>query len=203
MLPQTIICIGRSGSGKGTQIKLLEEYFKQQDANAQMIHIETGVYFRSFIEEKTVSGNLAKQAYLEGRREPEFLAISMWGYILCKDYTAEEHIMFDGAPRSLTEAKIIEDALSFYNRFDETLFVKPKIVFLDVSHDWSVARMHERGRVDDQTKEQLELRSHWFETEVMQAVEYFKANPRFDFVQIPGEGSIEEVQALIRSHLPA
>jgi adenylate kinase family enzyme len=201
MLPQTIICMGRSGCGKGTQIRLLEEYFKSQNPDSQMIHIETGTYFRSFIEEKTVSAELAKQTYLDGKREPEFLAISMWGYVLCKDYTAEEHIMFDGAPRSLLEAQVIAEALRFYNRFDGSQFAKPKIVYLDVSHDWSVARMHERGRVDDQTIAQLELRSKWFEAEVLPAIEFFENNANFEFVHIKGEGSIEEVHDEIISHL--
>lgn len=201
MSPQTVICIGRSGSGKGTQIKLLEVLLRGQNAMAPSIHIETGHYFRAFIEEKnSLSAQLANEFYLAGKRQPEFLAISMWGYVLCKDYTGIEHLMFDGTPRSETEARIMEDALSFFGRFDESKFVKPKVIFLDVPVEWSVARMSERGRIDDKTKEQIDLRSEWYETEVIGAIEFFRTNPKFDFIHIKGDRTIPEVQEDIAAH---
>ncbi|MES2986158.1 MAG: nucleoside monophosphate kinase [Patescibacteria group bacterium] len=200
MLPHTVICMGRSGSGKGTQIKLLQELIKKQHSDASMIHIETGEYFRAFIQENSVSAHISKKVYLEGQRQPDFLAISMWGYVLCKDYTGDEHLVFDGTPRSPYEAAIIQDALSFYNRFDEKLFNKPKIVFLDVPEDWSMDKMLKRGRIDDKTKEQMELRSKWFESEVVGAIDFFRNNPKFDFIQIQGDKSIEEVHAEIAKH---
>lgn len=201
MSPQTIICIGRSGSGKGTQVKLLQELLKSQNAIIPSIHIETGHYFRAYIEEEnSLAAQLAKEVYLEGKRQPDFLAISMWGYVMCKDYTGIEHLMFDGTPRSIAEARIIEDALSFFNRFDESKFEKPKVIFLDVPAQWSIERMKERGRIDDQTKEQVELRSNWYESEVMGAIEFFKTNPKFEFIHILGDKSIKEVGDDIATH---
>lgn len=201
MSPQTVICIGRSGSGKGTQIKLLEELLRGQSAITPSIHIETGHYFRAFIEEKnSLSAQLANEYYLAGKRQPEFLAISMWGYVMCKDYTGIEHLMFDGTPRSEPEARIMEDALAFFGRFDESRYVKPKVIFLDVPVEWSVARMSERGRIDDKTKEQIDLRSEWYETEVVGAIEFFKSNPKFDFIHIKGDRTITEVRDDIAIH---
>jgi adenylate kinase family enzyme len=200
MLPQTIIFIGRSGSGKGTQVTMLQEFLRNKNSQIQSIHIETGQYFRNFIEEKSVSAQFAKGVYLEGKRQPDFLAISMWGYVLCKDYSGTEHLIFDGAPRSYPEAHVIEDALSFYQRFDNAKFVKPKVIYIDVSHDWSMERMHERGRIDDKTKEQTEIRMNWFETEVKGAIRFFEESPNFDFLHIQGEKSVEEVHAQIISH---
>jgi adenylate kinase family enzyme len=199
MSPQTIIVIGRSGSGKGTQVGLLQEFLRNKNAQIQSIHVETGQYFRDFIDDTTVSAQLAKEIYLQGKKQPDFLAISMWGYVLCKDYTGVEHILFDGVPRSLAQAHVFEDALSFYNRFDAT-FEKPKVIYLDVSHDWSVQRIHERGRIDDQTDEQVEVRMHWFDTDVIAAIDFFKENSKFDFIHIQGEKTVEEVHADIVSH---
>lgn len=199
MLPQTIIVIGRSGSGKGTQVELLQNFLKSKDPKIQSIHIETGQYFRDFIEDDTLSANLAKDIYIQGKKQPDFLAVSMWGYVLCKDYTGSEHLLFDGVPRSLAQAHVFEDALSFYQRFDER-FGKPMIVYLDVSHDWSMARMHERGRIDDKTDAQTEMRMHWFEDNVLEAIEFFKTHPKFDFIHIQGEKTIEEVHKDIVSH---
>lgn len=199
MLPQTIIVIGRSGSGKGTQVGLLQEFFRTKNAQIQSIHVETGQYFRDFIDDNTISAQLAKEIYLQGKKQPDFLAISMWGYVLCKDYTGVEHVLFDGVPRSLAQAHVFEDALSFYNRFDAK-FEKPKVIYLDVSHDWSVQRIHERGRIDDQTVDQAEIRMRWFDTDVVAAIDFFKENPKFDFIHIQGEKSPEEVHAEIVSH---
>lgn len=199
MLLQTIICIGRSGSGKGTQIELLEKYLQSKNPIVKSIHIETGQYFRSFIEEQSLSAQFAKKIYIDGKRQPDFLAISMWGYVLCKDYTGKENLIFDGAPRSLSEAHVVEDALSFYQRFDTTTCEKPKVIYLDVPHDWSIERMNTRGRLDDK-KEAEEVRLSWFETEVMGAVHFFETNPHFDFIHIKGDRSVEEVHADIISH---
>ena len=46
---QTFIFIGRSGSGKGTQIKLLEEYLS--DKNFKIKSVVMGDIFRSFFKE--------------------------------------------------------------------------------------------------------------------------------------------------------
>lgn len=200
MAPQTIIYIGRSGSGKGTQIALLQEFLQEKTPTTPSLQIETGQYFRTFIEEKSITAKFCKDIYLQGKRQPDFLAISMWGYVLCKDYTGIEHLMFDGAPRSAAEAHVVEDALSFYQRFDTNTFAKPKVIYLDVSPSWSMQRMHDRARIDDKTLEQLEIRTKWFETEVMGAIDFFKNNPKFDFIHIQGEKTIEEVYADIVSH---
>lgn len=199
MLPQTIICIGRSGSGKGTQIQLLQAYLHSKNSQIQTIHIETGQYFRDFIQENTVSASLAKEVYITGKRQPDFLAISMWGYILCKDYTGKEHLMFDGAPRSFAEAHVVEDALSFYKRFDTNTCSKPKVIYLNVPREWSIERMNGRGRLDDK-KEAEDVRSAWFETEVMGAIDFFRANKNFDFIEIKADKSIQDVHADIISH---
>jgi adenylate kinase family enzyme len=197
MLIETIICMGRSGSGKGTQIAFIQKYLEDKIGHIDCLHIETGHYFRSFIEENSVSAKLAKEVYLTGARQPDFLAVSMWGYVMCKDYTGTEHLIFDGTPRSLAESHIMEDALSFFQRFDSSRFKKPKVIYIDVSHDWAMDKMHKRARIDDKTEAQTELRMDWFEHDVMQAVDFFKTNDKFDFIHIEGEGSVEDVQKKI------
>ena len=201
MLPQTIICIGRSGSGKGTQVGLLEKYLREQGPLIPSLHIETGQFFRAFIEEQGISAQLAKKIYLDGKRQPDFLAVSMWGYMLCKDYTGVEHLMFDGAPRSATEAQVVEDAFAFYDRFNSAKFAKPKVIYVDVPAEWSMARIHERGRIDDKTTEEIQNRTNWFETDVMSAIKFFESNPKFDLIHIKADKPVEEVHAEIISHL--
>ena len=50
MQPQTFIFFGPSGSGKGTQAKLLQEILKQKDPERKIIYIETGQKFRELAE---------------------------------------------------------------------------------------------------------------------------------------------------------
>lgn len=200
MSPQTIIIIGRSGSGKGTQAKLLEEFLKNKNSEIPAIQIETGQYFRDFIDDNTLSAQLSKEVYVQGKKQPDFLAISMWGYILCKDYTGKEHLLFDGMPRSLAQAHVFEDALTFYQRFDADRFGKPKVIYLDVSEDQSLVRVQERGRVADGSKEQSDIRKSWFDNDVLPAIKFFEENPKFDFMHIQAGKTIEEVHADIVSH---
>lgn len=51
MTPQTFIFFGPSGSGKGTQARLLIEYLEKKDPERKTVYIETGRRFRDFITE--------------------------------------------------------------------------------------------------------------------------------------------------------
>ena len=55
MNPQTFVFIGRSGCGKGTQAKLLQDVLKEKNPDQEIFYIETGANFRKFLgEEKQV-----------------------------------------------------------------------------------------------------------------------------------------------------
>ena len=54
MTPKTYIMIGRSGSGKGTQTKLLKEYIKKQDPETEILHVESGDEFRDFLRREDI-----------------------------------------------------------------------------------------------------------------------------------------------------
>ena len=113
---QTFIFIGRSGCGKGTQVTLLQEYIRKQDQMRYVFYIETGERFRQFIKEHSLSSRLAAGIYKTGDRQPDFIAVWMWSHLLVERMTGEEHVIFDGTPRSLQEAQIVDTAITFYNR---------------------------------------------------------------------------------------
>jgi adenylate kinase family enzyme len=121
-----------------------------------------------------------------GKLQPEFLAIWMWSHHFIEDLKENEHIVIDGTPRALNEAKVLDNALAFYKR------EKPIIIFINVSRDWSKRHLLARGRTDDVTDD-IEARLNWYETDVQPAVEFFRAHPMYDFVSINGEQTIEEV----------
>jgi adenylate kinase family enzyme len=49
--------------------------------------------------------------------------------------------------------------------------------------------------VDDKTIEKIDKRLNWFDQDTWPAIEYFKTNPLYRFIEVNGEQSIEEVHA--------
>lgn len=195
MTPQTLIFIGRSGCGKGTQVKLLDALIKEKDSNSEIFYLETGARFREFITRNSFSGNLAKEIYESGERQPDFLAIWMWSHLLIESFKGTEHLIADGTPRSLSEAIAFVTAMKFYNR--QSIHV----VYINVSREWAVNRLRERGRFDDVDQTKVEKRLNWFDKDVAPAIEYFKNNTDVNFLDIDGERGIDEIHTDIVSKL--
>lgn len=188
MTPKTFILIGRPGSGKGTQAALLRAAVSARDTERRdLFYVETGARFRDFIEGTSYSSHLAKDVYNVGGRQPDFLAVWNWAHYLVNDMKGGEHLLFDGTPRSVDEARVIDGALKFYKR------VQPVVVYLDVSREWSRRHLMARGRIDDKTEEEVDNRLNWFETDVLPAVEYFKQHPEYQFLNINGEQPVDKV----------
>ncbi len=72
---KTIIFIGNSGCGKGTQANLIEEFFKKN--NQKVLHLELGDHFRDFLSMTTYTAKSANQIAQQGALQPEFLAIHL------------------------------------------------------------------------------------------------------------------------------
>ncbi|MES2213512.1 MAG: nucleoside monophosphate kinase [Patescibacteria group bacterium] len=188
MPPFTFIFIGRSGCGKGTQADLLQDVLKTKYADNPIFYLETGQRFREFIQGQNYSNQLSKKMYEVADPQPSFLAIWMWSHFLVEDFKGNEHLVIDGTPRSYSEALVLTTAMKFYGR-------KPFVIYLDVSREWSEERLMNRGRVDDVKPEDVKKRLDWFDKDIMPAVEYFRSNPDYTFVDVNGERSIEEIHA--------
>lgn len=184
----TVIFIGRSGCGKGTQAELLKkEILRLDHKKHQMLYVETGEKFRHFIRGEGYSSALSKEIYEKDERQPDFLACLMWGGMLVEELGSDMHLVFDGAPRSHAEALLLTTALKFYKR------EKPVVVYLDVSRKWAADRLLSRGRSDDMSLAKIDKRLDWFEEDTWPAVEYFKTNNLYQFLEINGEQDIEKV----------
>ncbi|KKW15209.1 MAG: Adenylate kinase [Parcubacteria group bacterium GW2011_GWA2_50_10b] len=193
---QTIIFIGRSGCGKGTQADLLKERIARLDEQRRpILYVETGERFRQFIRGESYSSKLSRIAYENDDRQPDFLACSMWTSMLLNELGENMHIVFDGAPRALPEAEMLTSAFTFYKR------EKPTVIYLNVSRDWSEQRLLSRGRTDDLNLAKIDKRLDWFDKDAMPAVEYFRNHPLYRFYDINGEQPIEKVHAeIIAAH---
>ena len=192
--PQTFIFFGRSGCGKGTQLKLLREYLSNIDGNRKHFSFSTGDGFREFFNKNSYSSNLSKAITDKGMLQPLFLTISLWGNAFLNDLEPDNHVFIDGYPRREEEAVVVDSALKFFNRED--------VIILDfiVSRETSKKRMIGRGRADD-TEENTEVRLDWYDKDVTPAITYLKNLPGYIYLPIDGEGSIESIQEEIINKL--
>ena len=188
--PQAFIFFGSSGSGKGTQAKLLIEYLEKKGEKA--IYIETGEKIRHFLRHGTHTSLLTKDVIDHGGLLPAFIPIWLWTSIFIEKLTGKEHIVLDGLSRREHEAPILHDALKFYNRQN------PSVIVLNVSNEECKRRLLSRNRSDDKVEE-INKRLSWYEGEVVPTIEYFRRHDYFKVVDIDGEQGIEKVHAAIVS----
>lgn len=188
MQPQSFIFIGRSGSGKGTQVELLSKVIKDKDPNRKQLTIQEGQEIRQFIQGDTVTEKLAKKFYDTGGLFPEFIAIYMWVKALVERYTGDEHIIFDGTPRKIQEAEVLDSVFHFYGMNN------PWVINIEVPEEESLRRLLIRKRLDDEESE-IRKRLAWYETDVVPTIEYYKNNPRYNFVVVDGHRSVEEIHS--------
>lgn len=182
----SFIFVGRSGCGKGTQIKLLIEYLEKNDLEHKPLYIYTGNLFREFIKGQSITQKISADIYNSGGLQPEFLTVHMWVKPLVENYTGKEHIIFDGTPRKYHEASVLHSMFKFYN------LTKPWVINIDISAEEATRRLLARKRFDD-IESEVKKRLAWYETDVAPTLEYYRHNPEYNFLTIAGERSVEEV----------
>lgn len=185
----TVIFLGRSGSGKGTQVEKLTEHLSRGSGATDnpVFHLESGKRFREFIAGPSYAAKLSKEINEAGGLQPEFLSVWAWTSEMVEHLSPEKHLLVDGSPRRVQEARVLESALAFFKRQDI------RVVYIKVSRDWATKRLLERGRADDLEVSDVEARMNWFEKEVEPVVKHFSGHPTVSFAEIDGEKPIDEV----------
>ncbi|MEK7645160.1 MAG: nucleoside monophosphate kinase [Patescibacteria group bacterium] len=194
MNPQTFIFIGRSGAGKGTQAVLLQAYLEKGAGAAAgapgadgapalpVKYLQTGAEFRSFLQGDSYTQKTAKALSAKGALQPAFLAIYMWAKFFTEKLTGGEHLIIDGTPRKRDEAQVLDSVFGFYGRS------KPIVLFMNISEAEAARRLAARQRLDDNSAE-IRGRLAWYKTDVELAVEWYRTNPNYRFVEVSGEQS--------------
>lgn len=191
MEPQTVIFIGRSGAGKGTQLGFLKTFLENKAPGIPILPMETGKYFRGYVTKEGYTWDRVRALNNRGERQPEFLAVWVWASIFVEQFQGTEHLMFDGTPRSLNEALMLHTLFPFYQRKN------PAVIFLNVSREWTERRLSERGREDDLHPGVIDRKLSWYEKDVLPAVEFYRTAQEYRFLEINGEQAPDVVHAEI------
>ena len=102
------------------------------------------------------------------------------------DISPEKHIVADGYPRTLVQAECFESIIEFYGRKNI------KIIYLEVSREEVTKRMKLRGRHDD-TDDGIARRFDEYENKVIPSMNYLRTKSGYEFYNINGEQTVENV----------
>ena len=162
----TLIFTGPQGCGKGTQVDLLKQ--KLQDVGDLVVDVQTGQIFRQLASDGSYTGSRIKELTNAGDMVPDIFTNAMWISDISKRMTAEAHLTFDGVPRTLDQALVVDQILKFYDR------TSVQVISLDVPEEEVVSRMVARGREDD-TPKSIRKRLSLYKVNTVPVLEHYRS----------------------------
>lgn len=171
---------GRAASGKTTQANLLHKKYG-------FYQFGMGDRLRAEIESGSELGEKIKPYVEAGTLIPDELMEKILGNVFVE--TKESGLMFDGFPRMIGQADMMESALKASGSELDFMF------YLNVSTDEAVRRIQTRaeetGREDDKNPEVVRMRLAIFDQESTAVLDYYRQAGKL--IEIDGEKSIEEI----------
>jgi len=184
--PRTLVFLGRSGSGKGTQVELIRKTLEP------CLYIYTGDLFRALAKTESFAGKKIKGVIDSGGLPDEWLASFLWQRELIEKFKGNENLIFDGAPRRLPEAERLDEVLGWLERKKGL-----RTILVDITEEEAMTRLLKRARVDD-NEESIRSRLEWFKTSTGPVVDYYEKTGRL--IKVDGIGSIEDIhQRLVKA----
>ena len=206
-----IVFLGAPGAGKGTQAAKVAEELK-------LAHIATGDLFRQAQAQGTKLGLEAKTYMEKGALVPDEITISMvLERISVPD--CKEGVILDGFPRSLKQAKALDEALSKRKKAVD------KVIYIKVAEEELIKRLSGRwicrqcqtpyhelssppkaaGKCDkcggelyqraDDTSATIKKRIGVYLTETAPLIDYYTQAGKL--LEIDGEGDVDDVEKRI------
>lgn len=179
----TIVLLGRSGCGKGTQAYLLVRYLKKFG----VAHLETGKFLRETLPKyDNVTTQRARRVMKKGNLFPYWFSAYTWLKKIVENGVAKDHWVFDGGPRRLKEAFFIDDVTKWHGRPDALC------IHITLDSKEATKRLLGRGRSDD-TASSIKNRMKFFQTDVFPVIRFYRA--RKHLITVDGSHSAEMVFA--------
>lgn len=179
--PKTVFFIGKPGSGKGTQAKMLAE-------KTGWTILASGAEFRKIAQEDTVVGRKLRDELAQGMLAPHWFAMYLYQRALFS-VPEDQSIIFDGFNRKVQEAELNIATLEWVGR-------PFHVVNIDVSDEEVRRRLEGRaqtsGRSDDH-QDVVEERLEEYQEHTLKALEIF--HTKGVLIDINGEQSPETVAA--------
>jgi|SRR5690349_22331922 len=176
-----IILFGPPGAGKGTQsARLIQKY--------SLTHISTGDLFRKHLKEGTPLGKMAQEYMNKGNLVPDQVVIDMVDDKISSSGKISG-IIFDGFPRTIAQAKALDNLLAKKNAPIKIL------VELVVPEDELRKRLAERAvkenRPDDAKPAVIENRIAVYKAETAAVADYYKKENKYS--SVVGVGEIDAI----------
>lgn len=175
-----IALFGPPGAGKGTQSALLIQKYK-------LAYISTGDLLRQEIAEETELGLKVKETIDKGQLVSDEMIVQLIEKRIIAS-ADKNGILFDGFPRTLVQAYILEGLLLKLNTSLASM------LSLEVPREELVNRLLERGKISgrsDDNAEVIEYRLEEYNTKTKPVAEFYKARDKY--IPIDGVGEIPEV----------
>jgi adenylate kinase len=210
-----IVLLGPPGSGKGTQASAIVR-------KMSLAHVASGDLFRAAVNREDELGQQAKSYMDKGFLVPDEITIKMILERISED-DCKKGFMLDGFPRTLEQAKALDEALSSKNESIDL------VIYVKVSTEELVRRLSgrficrscqtpyhlessppkEEGKCDrcggelyqrsDDSVETVRKRLDVYFSETAPLIEYYQKAAKL--VEVDGEGDINQISDLIISVL--
>ena len=179
-----LILIGPPGAGKGTQAKYLVKRLNN-------FQISTGDMLREEIQNDSEIGKKILNDMNDGKFVSDQIVNTLIENVLL-DPKKRGRLIFDGYPRSLTQAENLEQLLKKTNQTIDFIF------FLNVNKETIIERIKQRKIIEKRADDDLETiikRYDTYEKSSSPVIEYYKQSNLLKVIN--GEASISEINSEI------
>lgn len=173
-----IVIFGAPGAGKGTQSDLIVERY-------HLNHISTGELLRKEIADQTELGKRIKGIMDSGSLVSDDIVVEMIDKAIAND---TQGILFDGFPRNVAQAEILDRLLEKHGRQLTCM------VSLDVPREELVRRMLERAKISgrsDDNEETIKNRLKEYEAKTLPVADYYESKGLH--AKVNGFGKVEDI----------